>query len=205
MEWLAVAGGVAVVAAVALAIYAARLRRTRLERDQAYERIRGLDAYAERLRPYEGIVAAEAHAAAISQQAEQAAQAVIGRAHAQVAGIVQEAERQAAEREAATARAAEQVQRRTSDKEAKAVTMLAEASVEAKKIVTEAQQRAEAIAGDAYKAMRDAKHYEDAARAMKNIIEGYGDQYIVPDGGPARRAGRGLRLRGGGPEAQGGA
>lgn len=183
MEWLAVVGGVVAVAAIVLAIYAARLRRMRLERDQVYERVRGLEAYVERLRPYEQIVDAEAQAAAMSQQAEQAAQAVIARAHADVAGVVEEAQRKAAEHEAATARAGEQILRRASDKEEKAVTLLAEASVQAKRIVTEAQERADAIAGDAYKAMRDARQYEEAARAMKNIIEGYGDQYIVPTAG----------------------
>lgn len=183
MEWLVAVGGVVVVAAVALAIYAARLRRTRLERDQAYERVRGLESYLERLRPYEGITDAEARAAAMAQQADQAAQAVIARAHAQIAEVVQQAERRAAERDAEAARASEQILRRASDKEAKAVTLLAEASVEAKKVVTAAQQRADAIAGDAYKAMRDARQYEEAARAMKNIVEGYGDQYIVPTAG----------------------
>jgi hypothetical protein len=182
MEWLAV-GAVALVAAVAMAIYAARLRRTRLERNQAYERVRWLEGYAERLRPYEGIVDAEARAASMAHQAEQAAQAVIARAHAQMAGVVAEGERRAAEREAETRRVSEQILQRADDKESKAVALLAEASVEAKKVVDVAQQRAEAIAGDAYKAMRDAKHYEDTARAMRNIVEGYGDQYIVPTAG----------------------
>jgi hypothetical protein len=183
MEWLAVAGGVVVVAAIAVAIYEARLRRTRWERDQAVAQIRALEAYAARLRPYEGILEAEAHAAGIVRQAEDAAQAVIGRAHAQVAGIEQEAERRAAERDAEARRLNEEIRRRAGDAEAKAVALVAEASVEAKRVVDGALRQAEAIAGDAYRAMRDAKHYEETARAMRNVVEGYGDQYIVPTSG----------------------
>ena len=54
------------------------------------------------------------------------------------------------------------------------------AIAEADKIVATANARAEEIAGDAFAAMGRAKQLTDAAQAMKNIIEGYGDAYIVP-------------------------
>lgn len=54
------------------------------------------------------------------------------------------------------------------------------ATVEAGRIVESAKKRAEEIAGSAYDAMNNAKQYEQTAKAMKNIIEGYGDEYIVP-------------------------
>lgn len=57
---------------------------------------------------------------------------------------------------------------------------LAVAGAEAEKLVAQARQRAEEIAGDAYKAMNRAQEFASTARAMKNIIEGYGDAYIVP-------------------------
>lgn len=57
---------------------------------------------------------------------------------------------------------------------------LAAAGLEADKIIAAAKQRAEAVAGDAYAAMGRAKEFSDTAQAMKNIIEGYGDAYIVP-------------------------
>lgn len=57
---------------------------------------------------------------------------------------------------------------------------LAEAGKEADRIIAAANKRAEEIAGDAYRAMQNAESLEKAAKAMKNIIEGYGDQYIVP-------------------------
>ena len=42
-------------------------------------------------------------------------------------------------------------------------------------IVEVVNKRAEEIAGDAYSAMNRAKEFADTAKAMKNIIEGYGD------------------------------
>jgi hypothetical protein len=51
---------------------------------------------------------------------------------------------------------------------------------EVSRIIASAKQRAEEIAGEAYTAMNRAKEFADTAQAMKNIIEGYGDAYIVP-------------------------
>jgi hypothetical protein len=54
------------------------------------------------------------------------------------------------------------------------------AGQEADKIIAAAQQRADEIAGDAYTAMSRAKEFANTVQAMKNIIDGYGDAYIVP-------------------------
>lgn len=61
-----------------------------------------------------------------------------------------------------------------------AVAVLDNATIEAKNIIEGANKKAEEIAGDAYKAMQNATEYTKTAKAMKNIIEGYGDQYLVP-------------------------
>ncbi|MFA7894882.1 DUF4041 domain-containing protein [Pseudomonas putida] len=61
-----------------------------------------------------------------------------------------------------------------------AESRLQQAVADAAKIVADAQTRAEQVAGDALAAMGKAKHYADAAQAMKNVVEGYGDAYIVP-------------------------
>lgn len=61
-----------------------------------------------------------------------------------------------------------------------ATAKLAAAEREADRIISAATKRAEEIAGDAYKAMQNAASYERTVKAMKNIIEGYGDQYIIP-------------------------
>jgi cell division septum initiation protein DivIVA len=54
------------------------------------------------------------------------------------------------------------------------------ATSKASEIIDAASKRAEEIAGSAYKAMENATLYENTVKAMKNIIEGYGDQYIIP-------------------------
>ena len=55
-----------------------------------------------------------------------------------------------------------------------------QASTNAARVVSEANQRAEEIAGAALAAQRDAKRLEQTAQAMKNVIEGYGDRYVMP-------------------------
>lgn len=51
---------------------------------------------------------------------------------------------------------------------------------QATEILANAEQRAREIAGNAYDIARDADHYQSVAKAMKNIIEGYGDAYLKP-------------------------
>jgi hypothetical protein len=53
-------------------------------------------------------------------------------------------------------------------------------AIKASKIIDEANKKAEEIAGSAYDAMKNAELYEQTVKAMKNIIEGYGDQYLIP-------------------------
>jgi hypothetical protein len=46
--------------------------------------------------------------------------------------------------------------------------------------VKAAEKRAETVAGDAYVALRDKQVLEEAVKALWNVINGYGDRYIVP-------------------------
>jgi len=57
---------------------------------------------------------------------------------------------------------------------------LNQALQDAGRIVAKAEKRAEEIGGDAYTALRDKEMLEQAATAMRNVIEGYGDRYLVP-------------------------
>ncbi|GDY22988.1 chromosome segregation ATPase [Verrucomicrobiota bacterium] len=61
-----------------------------------------------------------------------------------------------------------------------AETLLNQATRDAGRIVAEASQRAEQIGGDAYIALRDKELLEQAVKAIRNVIEGYGDRYIIP-------------------------
>ena len=51
---------------------------------------------------------------------------------------------------------------------------------DAGRIVADAERRAEKIGGDAYSALREKEMLEQAAEAMRNTIDGYGDRYLVP-------------------------
>ena len=110
------------------------------------------------LSKYQTIIDAEAHAKELNAQAESVF------AHSKIAAEVElhEAKRIAKE------------ELITSEME------MASARATASRIVEAANKRAEEIAGDAYSAMNRAKEFADTAKAMKNIIEGYGDAYIVP-------------------------
>ncbi|RBW64549.1 DUF4041 domain-containing protein [Vibrionales bacterium C3R12] len=63
----------------------------------------------------------------------------------------------------------------------KAEKIKAEAREEASKVINFAEAQAKEIAGDAYEAKAKADSYEHAIKAMKNTIEGYKDDYIVPN------------------------
>ncbi len=60
-----------------------------------------------------------------------------------------------------------------------AANIVAAGNQQAVTIVTEAQLRAHAIAEDALDAKRNAEAYRLEARALKNVVDGYGDQYLV--------------------------
>jgi hypothetical protein len=55
------------------------------------------------------------------------------------------------------------------------------ANVESVRIIEAAQLRAEEIAGDAYTALRDSEKLKQMVKAIKNSIDGYGDEYLVPN------------------------
>ena len=59
-------------------------------------------------------------------------------------------------------------------------TILKNAALESRTIIEKATKKAEEIAGEAYQIKLNADKYESIVKAMKNIIEGYGDQYLIP-------------------------
>ncbi|WP_102980993.1 MULTISPECIES: DUF4041 domain-containing protein [Chryseobacterium] len=51
---------------------------------------------------------------------------------------------------------------------------------ESKRIVDNAENKAETIGGDAYRSLREADEIASRIQAMKNVIKGYGNEYLVP-------------------------
>lgn len=58
--------------------------------------------------------------------------------------------------------------------------VLGKANSQASEIITRAETRAQEIAGDAYRAKNEAEDLSKTIAALKNTINGYGDQYLVP-------------------------
>lgn len=56
---------------------------------------------------------------------------------------------------------------------------LNQATRDAGRIIAEASKRAEQIGGHAYVALRDKQTLEQAVEAMRNLIEGYGNRYLI--------------------------
>ncbi len=70
--------------------------------------------------------------------------------------------------------------RKAKELRVQADAILDQATRDAGRIVEEAHKRAEQIGGDAYLALRDKQTLEQAVNALWNVVEGYGDRYIVP-------------------------
>lgn len=72
------------------------------------------------------------------------------------------------------------MQEKREDTETQIRVLLASAQLESDHIVQAANRKADEIAGDAMVAVREARELESVARAMKNVISGYGDEYLIP-------------------------
>lgn len=112
-------------------------------------------------------------ALAVKEKAEAEASAILSSAHERADALLTEAGKMAAQ----TSDAAKQEAKMLRDN---AKTILDEATLQANSIIESANKKAEEIAGSAYAAMKNAEHYEKAVKAMRNIINGYGDQYLIP-------------------------
>ncbi|NOJ94143.1 DUF4041 domain-containing protein [Corallococcus coralloides] len=93
--------------------------------------------------------------------------------------------KQQAETYAATSRARSEVELREASNKLKelrtqADSVLSKATQDARKILDDAHKNAERIAGSAYIALREKDALEQAVRAIRNVIDGYGDKYVVP-------------------------
>jgi hypothetical protein len=160
-----------------LAHYQSETERIHRETTDAIARIQ---AEVEPLRKYQGIHDAEAIATRKLHESEVAAAERILLARTEAERIEAEA-RTSAEREREILNEERQEGlRRTRESRANAEMILKRATEDAGGIVRAAQAEAQRIAGTAYTALTEKEHLEQAARAIRNVIEGYGDRYVVP-------------------------
>lgn len=151
-----------------------------------------LKAENQRLSKWKNVADADVKAAEL----ERAAQATLTKANTDANNLVSTAQQRAnalrteAEQQAAaelenakvTANAvASEAKEKAKGLKDEAQAILNSATTQAAKVIEAANKKAEEIAGSAYEAMKNASLYERTAKAMKNLIEGYGDEYIVPE------------------------
>lgn len=175
-------------AAVGLGIYCfLYLRKTQAELDGLRNVLAEANAAKDRLRSenealskYRTIQDAKAEAERILAEAgrnvevsERAANAIRERATREAHETTARAEEEANAVRAQASQALKSAQERVE-------SIMVSAHHEAKAIVDGAMKRGEEIAGSAFEALRNAERYEQVAKAMKNLIEGYGDQYVIP-------------------------
>lgn len=113
--------------------------------------------------------------------ADKAAQEYVAKAKQFAAKTINEAKEQAAT--TASEAATEKSEARAEAKQIRerAQEQVDKATRQAEAIIETARTQAEEIAGDAMKAKGKADLFESAAKAARNIIKGYGDEYIVPN------------------------
>lgn len=122
------------------------------------------------LQQYEAIDDAKAEAGNILNKAR----ALLERADHDYQAKMADAEAAASEELQGARAKAKEIRERADEK-------LAEAHDIAGRIENQAKERAEEIAGEAWQAKRDAEQYSATVTAMKNIIKGYGDEYLIPN------------------------
>jgi len=161
----------------------------------AYEqKVAELDAEAERIRAQYEAEARKIEDAANSRvaeleplrgyaalkDAETEVQQILANAVAEATALRQEAKRLLDQTHEAAAEERLRAQQRVKEIGEQADALLTQATRDAGRIMADAEKRAEQIGGDAYMALRDKQLLEQAAAAMRNVIEGYGDRYIIP-------------------------
>jgi hypothetical protein len=114
------------------------------------------------------------------QDAEKQVRKVLADAVAEATALREEAKKLLDQTHEAAAEERVQAKQRVKEIGVQADALLTQATRDAGRIVAEAEKRAQEIGGDAYSALRDKQLLEQAAAAMRNVIEGYGDRYIIP-------------------------
>lgn len=114
-------------------------------------------------------------------KAEAEAKELLITSHSKAEALVSDAELEVVNIKAESKELNAKANQKLKDAKEKAVTLTNEAHEEANRIIELAKANAQEIAGDAYDAKLKADSYETAIRAMKNTIEGYKDDYIIPN------------------------
>jgi hypothetical protein len=114
------------------------------------------------------------------QDAENDVRKTLAEAIAEAAALRREAQDLVDHTKEATAQDRLASQQRANEIRAQADALLIQATRDAGRITEAAERRAEQIGGDAYVALRDKEVLQQAVGALWNVVEGYGDRYVIP-------------------------
>ncbi|MBB1440722.1 DUF4041 domain-containing protein [Shewanella sp. SG41-4] len=117
----------------------------------------------------------------VLEKAEEKARELSISSHSKAEKLITDAELESANIKAESKELNAKANQKLKDIKEKVVTLTNEAYEEANRIIELAKIQAQEVAGDAYDAKLKADSYETAIRAMKNTIEGYRDDYIIPN------------------------
>lgn len=134
-----------------------------------------------RLSKWQTVADADAKAAELLQHAGEVFERARTEADALTAMAKQQTETLLAESSAQASTALATARQDAKKLKDQAQTMLDSAAVQAKAVLDAAEKRAVETAGSAYEAMNKAALFEQTVAAMKNLIDGYGDRYLVPE------------------------
>jgi hypothetical protein len=133
-----------------------------------------------RLARFEGVANAAEEAERILADASRAADALRSEATATREAAAAEASDVRGQARSDAQRTVAAAKERSETLEAQARVLLEDARQRASEIVAEAARKADDLAGDARLALETRRENEDAAAAMANVIDGYGDRYLIP-------------------------
>jgi len=134
----------------------------------------------EPFRKYQAVQDAEQQADRLQGDARAEAQQLLAVALTEAKGLQAEAQTLLEQSRRAAADERSAASRRAKDICEQADALLNQATRDAGRIMAEAEKRAEQIGGDAYRALREKELLEQAVEAMRNVVEGYGDRYLIP-------------------------
>jgi hypothetical protein len=150
-------------------------------------KVRNLEEKNTTLNKYEGIIDAELKSQTIIKEAENNSKIMLDETNKAIEKLTSESQeiksewlKKLEEAFSSAKSIKEQANIEATKLRENAATEMKVAVKEAELIIKGAEDKAKMIAGDAYKAMVDAGEFEKTAEAMKNIIEGYGDRYLIP-------------------------
>ena len=155
-----------------------KISQATLDLKQAYKKLAYVEIERDKLiKKYSPILDIENHAAKLLDEVEEDAAAK----RDQSLKLLSEAELEAEEIRDDAKQLRSEASQQVRDSREKSEIIKNEAREEASKIIAFAESQAKDIAGDAYEAKAKADSYDKAIRAMRNTIDGYKDDYIIPN------------------------